>query len=257
MPIELKAEPAQNAGAQKVAENLKGVKKVFAVHSGKGGVGKTTFAVNLAAALARKGFKVGLVDADVDCPSVHSFLGLKGRVLANDVGRIMPKEAFGIKVLSAGSMVSDSDEAKVMRGPVMFTLIFEMLSKAEWGELDYLVIDLPPGTGDNPLTVMQIAPLNGMIIVTQPMEIALTDARKSANMAKKLGVKVLGIVENMSGEIFGEGGGEKTAEKLEVKFLGSIPLKKNVRELSDKGVPAVLEDNELLETFNGIIAEAG
>src|SRR3989344_5862662 len=138
-------------------------------------------------------------------------------------------------------MVSDSDEAKVMRGPVMFTLIFEMLSKAEWGELDYFIIDLPPGTGDNPLTVMQVAPLYGLIVVTQPQEIALADARKSVDMAKRMNVPVIGIVENMAGEVFGNGGAQRAALVLQQNFLGSIPLQKNIREFSDTGVPAVLK----------------
>ena len=269
MPIELIASaPAQRsrpqaqgnpfeAVRQQVIENLKGVKKVIAVHSGKGGVGKSTFAVNLAASLVQSGSAVGLIDADVDCPSCHKLLGSNQRVFADEKQRLRPLESHGIKFLSVGNMVESEDSANIMRGPVMFKLISEMFYKAEWGELDYLLVDLPPGTGDNPLTVMQIAPLKGLIIVTQPQEVALVDARKSANMAKRMDVPVLGIVENMNGDVFGSGGGEQTAKKLGIKFLGGIPLKKSVRESSDAGIPAILSDKELLATFSKIIFETG
>ncbi|MCR4335987.1 MAG: Mrp/NBP35 family ATP-binding protein [archaeon] len=258
MPIELnsKSEPQklQNPFAQVkalVRENLKAVKKIIAVHSGKGGVGKTTFCVNLAASFAKQNFSVGLIDADVDCPSVNKMLGKNERVLTNEKQMLQPLEAHGIKFLSVGNMVDSENSAQIMRGPIMFKLISEMLYKTNWGSLDYLIIDLPPGTGDNPLTVMQIASLDGLIIVTQPMEVALVDAKKSADMAKRLEVPVIGIVENMSGEIFGEG----TVKKIgsEIKFLGSIPLQKNIREFSDKGVPVVLEDEKLFSIFEGII----
>ncbi len=239
-----------------VQENLSGVGKVIAVHSGKGGVGKSMFAVNLAATLAKKGFKAGLVDADVDCPSCHKMLGKTERVFADERQRLKPLESCGIKVLSVGNMVESEDSANIMRGPIMFKLISEMLYKADWGKLDYLIIDLPPGTGDNPLTIMQICPLYGLIIVTQPQEVALVDARKSADMSKRMNVPVIGIVENMSGDVFGTGGAESTAQKLEMNFLGSIPLQKNIRELSDKGVPPVLEDAALYKKFAEIIQEA-
>ncbi len=249
------ANPFQAVKEQAIA-NLKGVKKVIAVHSGKGGVGKSTFAVNLASTLAQSGSAVGLIDADVDCPSCHKLLGNSGRVFADEKQRLRPLQSHGIKFLSVGNMVDSEDSANIMRGPIMFKLISEMFYKAEWGELDYLIVDLPPGTGDNPLTVMQIAPLAGMIIVTQPQEVALVDARKSANMSKRMDVPVLGIVENMSGEVFGSGGAELTAKKLGIKFLGSIPLKKTVRESSDAGMPAVLQDGEILESYKKIIKNA-
>ncbi len=273
MPIELKADtqsppspkppPRQVQGnpfqavKEQVAQNLRGVKKIIAVHSGKGGVGKSTFAVNLAATLTKLGFSAGLIDADVDCPSCHKLLGNSGRVFADEKQRLHPLEAHGIKFLSAGNMVDSEDSANIMRGPIMFKLISEMFHKAEWGALDYLIVDLPPGTGDNPLTVMQIAPLAGMVIVTQPQEVALVDARKSANMAKRMGVPVIGIVENMSGNVFGNGGAEKTASKLGIKFLGTIPLDRAIRECSDRGIPAVLESKTLFEGHKRIIAGAG
>lgn len=270
MPIELVTDspkPKQERATQRpqgnpfqgvrnqVEENLKAVGKIIAVHSGKGGVGKSAFAVNLAAALAMKGMNVGLVDADVDCPSCHKMLGNTGRVYANEEQRLMPLESHGIKFISVGNMVESEDSANIMRGPIMFKLISEMLYKAEWGDLDYLIIDLPPGTGDNPLTVMQITPLTGLVIVTQPQEVALVDARKSASMAKRMNVPIIGVVENMSGEVFGYGGGKETAEKLGVKFLGSIPLNKKIRECGDKGVPAVKENKEILSLFDSIIGE--
>ena len=203
------AQPANPFAAQraKVEKNLGNVKKAIAVHCGKGGVGKSTFAVNLAVALSKGGKKVGLLDADVDCPSCHALMGMRGRALLDDEQRIVPLSAHNVKFLSAGNMVDDANSANIMRGPIMFKLISDMLSNAAWGGLDYLVIDLPPGTGDNPLTIMQLVPLHGIIIVTQPQEICLTDAKKSANMAKRMGVKVLGVVENMSGSVFGAGGG--------------------------------------------------
>ncbi len=269
MPIELKAEPRmekqrippqQNANpfeAQRklVEHNLREVGKAIAVHSGKGGVGKSTFAVNLAASLAKKGFATGLVDADVDCPSCHKLLGKSERVFADEKQRLHPLENHGIKFLSVGNMVASEDSANIMRGPIMFKLISEMFYKAEWGKLDYLIIDLPPGTGDNPLTVMQICPLYGLIIVTQPQELALVDARKSANMAEKLNVPIIGVVENMSGEVFGSGGAEKTCQKLQLNYLGSIPMQKSVCDWSEKGIPAVLREEKLLQKFFEIINE--
>ncbi|MCR4368763.1 MAG: Mrp/NBP35 family ATP-binding protein [archaeon] len=269
MPIELVAEnrtpkpqpKPQNVNpfAQQralVEKNLSQVKKIVAIHSGKGGVGKTTFAVNFAAALAIGGKKVGLIDADVDCPSCHKMLGLTGRVMADANQRLVPMNAHGIKVLSVGNMVEGENSANIMRGPIMFKLISEMLYKANWGELDFLIIDLPPGTGDNPLTIMQIAPLDGMIIVTQPQGVALVDAMKSANMAKRLGVPVLGVVENMSGEVFGEGGAKNAANELSVPFFGSIPLDKRFREHSEAGEPAVI-DKEIFARFSKVIQAIG
>lgn len=273
MPIELKAEtpkhvpqgeqtPRQMGGnpfqqqRNLVEQNLKDVGKIIAIHSGKGGVGKTTFAVNLAASLAKMGFKVGLIDADVDCPSCHKMMGESKRVFADEHQILRPLEAHGLKFLSVGNMVSDENSANIMRGPIMFKLISEMLYKADWGKLDYLIIDLPPGTGDNPLTIMQIAPLFGLIIVSQPPEVALVDARKSANMAERLNVPVIGIVENMSGEIFGKGNTEKTAEKLRTIFLGSIPLQKEFTKYSDEGIPIVLKDEKIFQKFKEIIREA-
>ena len=255
------ARPAQpnpfQAQRNLVEKNLENVNKVIAIHSGKGGVGKSFFAVNLAASLAQSGFKAGLIDADVDCPSCHKLLGQTARAMADENQRLQPLESHGIKFLSVGNMVDNENSAQIMRGPIMFKLISEMLYKANWGTLDYLIIDLPPGTGDNPLTIMQIAPLEGMIVVTQPQEVALVDARKSADMAKRMDIPVLGIVENMSGDVFGSGGAEAAAKTLEVKFLGSIPLQKNIRELSDRGIPPVIEDKSLLALFEGISENAG
>ena len=238
-----------------VEANLKNVKKIIAIHSGKGGVGKSTFAVNLAASLAKMGFKVGLLDADVDCPSCHKLLGINKRVkIENKL--FQPVEAHGLKVLSVGNMVEDNSKANVMRGPIMFKLVFEMLANTDWNNLDYLLIDLPPGTGDNPLTVMQICPLYGLIIVTQPQSLAIVDAQKSANMASMMNIPVIGLVENMAGDIFGNSDLDKVAESLHTISLGSVPLKKNIRESSEKGVPAVFEDEELLKIFKTIIQNA-
>jgi ATP-binding protein involved in chromosome partitioning len=238
-----------------VEDNLKYVKKIIAIHSGKGGVGKSTFAVNLAATLTKLGFKVGLLDADVDCPSCYKLLNINKRVkIENKL--FQPIDAYGIKVLSIGNMVENETKANVMRGPIMFKLVFEMLANTNWNNLDYLLIDLPPGTGDNPLTIMQICPLYGLIIVTQPQSLAIVDAQKSANMASTMNIPVIGLVENMAGDIFGTADLDKISESLHTISLGSIPLKKNIRESSEKGVPAVFEDKELLEIFKTIIQNA-
>jgi len=238
-----------------VKKNLSNVGKVIAVHSGKGGVGKSTFSVNLAAFLAQKGFSSGLLDADIDCPSCNKMFGITERIKSVD-GKFVPIEAFGVKVISAGNMVANSDEANVMRGPMMFKLIFELLAKTDWGSLDYLIIDLPPGTGDNPLTVMQLAPLYGIVVVTQPQEVAVVDAKKSVNMAAKTNIPVIGIVENMFGTIFGSGGAENAADSLEISFLGKIPLEQSIRESSDAGIPDVIKNKKLAGIFDSIISEA-
>ncbi|MEM4630006.1 MAG: P-loop NTPase, partial [Candidatus Diapherotrites archaeon] len=180
--------------------------------------------------------------------------GINDRVLVNEFGRFIPlTTSFGLKVISVGNMVESNSIANIMRGPIMFKLIFDMLSKTEWQNLDFLIIDLPPGTNDNPLTIMQLVNLDGLIIVTQPQKAALFDAEKSFDMAKKMNVRVLGVVENMSSEIFGQGTAREIASKYRIPFLGTILLDKRIRETSDKGLPAVLEYQDLLENFEVII----
>jgi len=226
-------------------ELMKGVKNVIAVASGKGGVGKTTVAVNLAVTLASAGARVGLLDADIYGPTVPVMMGVRERPGA--VGNMMvPPAAHGVKVISLGFFYKD-DTPLVWRGPMVAGAVKQLLTQVEWGDLDYLIIDLPPGTGDASLTLAQTVPLGGVVIVTTPQEASLNIATKSLAMFRKLNVPILGIVENMSyfvcphcGEktyIFSEGGGKKAAMALDAQFLGEIPIYPLIREQSDVGVP--------------------
>jgi ATP-binding protein involved in chromosome partitioning len=229
------------------AEVLKGVKNIIAVASGKGGVGKSTIAVNLAAALALSGAKVGILDADIYGPNVPHMMGIHSEpeVVEN---LIVPIESNGVKVASLGFFFRD-ETPMIWRGPMVAGAVRQLLTQVAWGELDYLVVDLPPSTGDAPLTLAQTVPLGGVVIVTTPQEAALTIAAKALAMFRKLDVPILGVVENMSyficphcGEktyIFSSGGGRKIAAQLNVDFLGEIPLDVGVREQSDLGAPIV------------------
>ena len=236
------------AHAQPDAEVLPGVKNTIAVASGKGGVGKSTVAVNLALALGKTGARVGLMDADVYGPSIPLLMGVAGRPQATDK-KVQPLDAFGVKVMSMGFFVTD-DSPVIWRGPMVHGLVRQFLTDVEWGELDYLVVDMPPGTGDAALTLTQQAPLAGAIIVTTSNDLSLADARKGLRMFKQVQVPVLGIIENMSYftppdlpdrryHIFGEGGGKRTAEALGVDFLGEIPIDPRVVEGGDQGRPIV------------------
>ncbi|HYP62497.1 MAG TPA: Mrp/NBP35 family ATP-binding protein, partial [Acidocella sp.] len=227
-------------------ENLvPGVKKIIAVASGKGGVGKSTVAVNLAVALAQSGLKVGLLDADIYGPSVPRMLGASAQPVVQG-GRILPLMAFGLKLMSIGFLVPE-EKALVWRGPMVMSAINQMLGQVEWGELDMLVVDMPPGTGDAQLTLAQKAKPHGAVIVSTPQDISLLDARRGITMFNQVGVPVLGIVENMSffccpncghrSDIFGHGGARAEAERLGVPFLGEIPLQIAIRESGDVGMP--------------------
>ncbi len=232
------------------AEALPTVKNTVAVASGKGGVGKSTVAVNMAIALAQDGARVGLLDADVYGPSIPIMMGLNTRPVLNNE-RIVPLEAFGLKMMSIGFLM-DPDKALIWRGPLVAQLITQFLKDVEWGDLDYLIIDMPPGTGDAQLTLVQQIPLSGAVIVTTPQDIALADAIKGLAMFQEVKTSILGIVENMSyfacphcgeaSEIFGYGGGERTAEKYEVPLLGQIPLELSIRQGGDIGHPVVVSD---------------
>jgi ATP-binding protein involved in chromosome partitioning len=227
---------------------LPGVKNTIAVASGKGGVGKSTVAVNLAAALAREGASVGIVDADVYGPSLPLMMGITGRPQVKNQ-RLQPIEKWGVKVMSIGFLV-DPMQAVIWRGPMASGAVKQFMSDVDWGELDYLVFDLPPGTGDIQLTLVQTIPLTGAVIVTTPQDISLADARKGFAMFQKVNVPVLGLVENMSyyicsscghrEEIFDNGGGRRAAGELEVPFLGEIPIHTSIRESGDRGRPIVL-----------------
>jgi len=233
------------------ADLLPGVRHAVAVASGKGGVGKSTVAVNLAAALAQTGAKVGLLDADVYGPSIPIMTGLRTARPEVRGGKLAPLERFGITLMSIG-FIAGEEQPVIWRGPMVGKLIQQFLADVDWGELDYLIVDLPPGTGDAQLTLTQAAPLAGAIIVTTPQEVALEDVRRGVRMFEKVNVPVLGIIENMAyflcpdcggrHEIFSHGGGAEAARIFEIPFLGEIPISIPVREGGDRGVPATVED---------------
>ncbi|MFN8593765.1 MAG: iron-sulfur cluster carrier protein ApbC [Thermomicrobiales bacterium] len=247
------------------ADPIKGVRNTIAVASGKGGVGKSTVAANLAVALAKAGAKVGLLDADVYGPSIPLMMGQHGKPLVRD-GKIVPLEAHGVQVMSIGFLL-DPEKALIWRGPLVAQLITQFLNDVLWEDLDYLVIDLPPGTGDVQLTLTQKIPLSGAVIVTTPQDVALADAVKGLKMFQEVKTPVIGIVENMSGfvcpccgevtPIFGEGGGKRTAEAHGVPFLGEIPIEPQVRAGGDTGDPIVADhpDSVTAKAFENV-AEA-
>jgi ATP-binding protein involved in chromosome partitioning len=230
---------------------IEGVQNLIAVGSGTGGVGKTTVSVNLAVALAARGHQVGLLDADVYGPNVPTMLGV-GEQLYSVGNRIQPHEKFGLRIVSMG-FISPGDKPLIWRGPMLHQVIQQFLRGVEWGNLDYLIIDLPPGTGDVQLSLIQTTPISGAIVVTTPSEVSLEDGRKAVNMFQQVRVEVLGIVENMSYlvcphcseriDVFSQGGGERTAAAMGVNFLGAIPMHPQVRAGGDSGVPVALRDN--------------
>ncbi|HEX3435770.1 MAG TPA: Mrp/NBP35 family ATP-binding protein [Pseudacidobacterium sp.] len=242
---------------------LPGVANIVAIGSGKGGVGKTTLSVNIAVALARLGYKVGLIDADVYGPNVPLMLGSsqQPRVLQNN--QIEPNTAHGIKVISVG-FISPGDKPLVMRGPMLHQIIRQFLQQVEWGELDFLLVDLPPGTGDVVISLVQTVPLTGAVVVSTPSDVSLQDARKALEMFHQVNVEVLGIVENMSHftcphchqeiDIFSKGGAERTAKQFNVPFLGSIELDPEIRLGGDRGLPVALlgEDSPKAKDFYAV-----
>jgi len=242
--------------ANNVKENLKNIKRIIGVYSGKGGVGKTTVAVNLASLLSKKGYRVCLLDADIDCPNISKSLGLKG-TLDLDVldKRIIPHEKYGLKVISMASLQKSEDEAIIWRGPMLTDTLMKFLSSTVWGTADYLIIDLPPGTSDVPLTIMKFLKPDGIILVTTPRKIAEIDARKSANLAKMTGVKILGVIENMSGNIFGTGKGEECAKAISSNFLGKINFDEIYMNSIDEGRPAILDNEQSKSQFSNIISK--
>jgi len=228
---------------------LPGVSKIIAIGSGKGGVGKTTVAVNLAIALAKLGYKVGLIDADIYGPNVPLMMGSNEQPRVGAGNIILPIEAHGLKTISIG-YISPGDKPLVMRGPMLHQIIHQFLQQVEWGQLDYLLVDLPPGTGDVVISLVQTVPLTGAVVVSTPSDVSLQDARKALEMFAQVNVDVLGIVENMSHftcphchqeiDIFSRGGAEKTAEKFGIPFLGSVELIPSIREGGDHGMPVAL-----------------
>lgn len=251
--VEVTAETPQQKGLPD-RQGIDGVKNIIAVSSGKGGVGKSTVAVNIAVSLAQMGAKVGLIDADIYGPNVPTMLGLsdaKVMVQQGPQGDVLePAFNHGVKMVSMAFLI-DKDQPVVWRGPMLNGIIRQFLYQVNWGDLDYLIVDMPPGTGDAQLTLAQAVPMSGVVIVTTPQTVALLDARRGLKMFTQLGVAVLGIVENMSYfippdlpekkyDIFGSGGGEKTAKELGVSLLGTIPLEMPVREGGDGGTPIVI-----------------
>lgn len=249
---------------QRGLKPLAGVKNIIAVASGKGGVGKSTTAVNLALALAQEGARVGLLDADIYGPSQPQMLGLAGRQPESRDGKSMePLEAHGVQAMSIGFLI-DVETPMVWRGPMVTQALEQMLNETNWSDLDYLVVDMPPGTGDTQLTLAQKVPVTGAVIVTTPQDIALIDARKGLKMFEKVGVPILGIVENMSihicsacghaEHIFGSGGGEAMCKDYGVEFLGALPLELSIRELADSGRPTVVgaPDSKAADLYRAI-----
>ncbi len=228
---------------EQIKQALKDVRFKIAVHSGKGGVGKTFFSINLAYLLKDLGYSVGILDADVDCPNIPKHLKVDTH-MAGHGSNLVPVSVDGVKVASTGFLndPADPDAPIIVRGPIKHRLLIDFLTRTEWGKLDFLIFDLPPGTSDVPLSTMQIGNLDGIILVTTPSSEALLDTKRSGKMAQTMNVRIIGLVENMSGEIFGEGKAEGLAEELNIELLGSIPLKKEFRELAEKGRPALLKD---------------
>jgi ATP-binding protein involved in chromosome partitioning len=255
--------PGPARGAPTPALGIPGVRAIVAVASGKGGVGKSTAAVNIAVALQQQGLAVGLMDADIYGPSLPRMMGLSGRPDSPDGKVILPKLAHGIPCMSIGFMVED-DTPMIWRGPMVMSAIEQLLRDVRWGDLDVLIVDMPPGTGDAQLTMAQRVPLTGAVIVSTPQDVALSDVRKGLNMFRKVDVPVFGIVENMSyylcphcgerSEIFGHGGARQTADALGTDFLGEIPLHVAIRETADAGTPIVASqpDSEHAQAFKAV-----
>lgn len=250
VPPPMAGRAAQQAPRPQIA-GVPGVKNIIAVASGKGGVGKSTTAVNLALALQANGLKVGVLDADIYGPSMPRLLGITGRPQPVAGNVLKPMDGYGLKVMSMGFLVEE-DTPMIWRGPMVMSALSQMLRDVAWGDLDVMVVDMPPGTGDAQLTMAQQVPLAGAIIVSTPQDLALIDARKGLNMFRKVDVPVLGIVENMSyflcphcgerSEVFGYGGAHREAERMGVPFLGEVPLHMQIRERSDSGQPVVVSD---------------
>ncbi len=248
--IDIQAPPAGSGAAGVGATKIAGIKHVIAIASGKGGVGKSTVAANLAVALQQSGAAVGLCDCDIYGPSISLMFGSRERPMATEDNHIIPIEQYGLRLMSMGFLLDDAAPA-ILRGPMVTRYTQQFLRQVEWGELDFLVLDLPPGTGDIQLTIVQTVALSGAIIVTTPQEVALIDARKASAMFEKVNVPVLGLIENMSYflspsdgvryDIFGSGGGEREAKRIHVPLLGQIPIDIATREAGDRGMPVTAE----------------
>jgi len=272
VPAQTEKQNAIEERHQRIKENLASIKERIVVFSGKGGVGKTTVAVNLAYALMKRGSNVGLLDGDITGPNVPKMVGLTEVPLVMENKRMMPPLKDGVKVISLASIIP-ADSPVIWRGPMRSMALDQFLGDAYWGKLDYLVADLPPGTGDEVMTLAQRMEPGIALIVTTPQEMSLIDSRRAVNMAKKVGISKIVLVENMSGlrcpkcgqliEVFGSGGGARAARELQIPFLGSVPINLKAREGADEGKPIILTDENadismaLLKIADGIIALAG
>ena len=236
---------------RQIGERLDKIKTKIGVYSGKGGVGKTTVAVNLAVTLAQEGARVGILDVDIDCPNVTKVLAASSWPDYQG-GEIVPAEDWGVKVVSMAYFQENQEEAIIWRGPMIHNAINQFLQNTDWGELDYLVVDLPPGTSDSPLTVMQSLPMDGFVVVSTPQDLAVLDAKRCINMIRKLNLDVVGVVENYTGAIFGEGGGRALAEEVEAPYLGSMELRPSYR---NSALPTVMADEEVREEYSQIASE--
>lgn len=248
---------------QKGTNPMANVKNIIAIASGKGGVGKSTTTVNLALALQQEGARVGILDADIYGPSMPTMLGIKDKPQTVDGKSMQPLHAYGLQVMSIGALI-EPDSPMIWRGPIVTQTLQQLLNETNWDNLDYLLIDLPPGTGDVQLTLAQSIPVTGSVIVTTPQEVSLIDARKGLKMFEKVEIPILGIVENMSTHIcsncgheeaiFGADGGKRMAEEYKVKFLGALPLEKRIREEADQGMPTVTAEptSELANKYRAI-----
>ncbi len=254
---------------QRMVINLNRIKNRLLVFSGKGGVGKSTVAANLAFGLSRQGLKVGLLDIDIHGPNLAKMLGAEGKLLQPDSeGRIKPVAINeNLVLISMSFLLNESSMPVIWRGPMKIKIITQFISDVAWGDLDWLVIDSPPGTGDEPLSIAQLIPATSALVVTTPQELSLLDCRKAINFAQKLGLEIVGIVENMSSmncphcgkniNIFGKNGGEKMALEMHVPFLGHIPIDPEIVELADKGIPIIdnISNNQITQVFESIISK--
>ena len=234
-----------------IADSLSEIKHKIGVYSGKGGVGKTTVAVNLAVTLAQQGAKVGILDVDIDCPNVIRALRVTEPPTVGETNRMIPPEQFGVSVMSMGFFQQNENEATIWRGPMIHNAINQILQTTIWGTLDYLIMDLPPGTSDAPLTIMQALTIDGFVVVTTPQELAKVDATRSINMIKTMRVDVLGVVENFSGDIFGAGAGEELARELDLAFLGRTEMRADYRDVSR---PTVLTSKSVRDEYRQIVS---
>ena len=236
---------------RQIKERLDKIKHKVAVYSGKGGVGKTTVAVNMAVMLAQQHHRVGILDADIDCPNVVRALKIDQRARLEN-GTFYPAERWGVQVMSTAFFQEKEDEAIIFRGPMIHNTLLQFLQMTDWGDLDYLVTDMSPGTSDSALTIMQTLPVDGFVVVTTPQELAMVDALRSINMIKKLNMRILGVVENFSGDFFGTGGGEALAKKAEVPYLGRLEMRKDYR---DDSKPTVLSSKSVHKDYEALVAK--